>query len=141
MELLINKKKPIMALIYGFFSFIVFLQLYITIVEEREIKIFYVLILGDLGLLLSLLMIQNMIHIERIILTEKQITILKKIALFPIKKQIKLSRIQKTKVIIHKNETREIQLQLRDKKYLTTLTSGLSKEENQQIIQFLKKNR
>ena len=141
MELLINKKKPIMALIYGFFSFIVFLQLYITIVEEREIKIFYVLILGDLGLLLSLLMIQNMIYIERIILTEKQITIFKKIALFPIKKQIKLSRIQKTKVIIHKNETREIQLQLRDKKYLTTLTSGLSKEENQQIIQFLKKNR
>lgn len=141
MELLINKKKPIMALIYGFFSFVIFLQLYMTIVKEREIKIFYVLILGDLGLLLSLLMIQNIIYIERIVLTKKQIIVFQKIALFPVKKQIVLSTIQNIKVITLKNETKEIQLELQHKKYLTTLTSGLSKNESQQIIQFLKKNK
>lgn len=136
-EISVDKRKPIIAVIFGFFSAIVWLQLYVTYTIQQEIKFWYLMILLILGVSFFLMMIQNFVYKEKIEITDKAIYIYKKMMMVPFQQTIYFTQIKQIKTQILKNNTRVIQLDLKGKKYLFSLVHEMERSKAQKLVKYL----
>ncbi len=136
-EIIIDKRKPIIAVVFGFFSALVWIQLYVTYIVEREMKLWYFIILVTLGLAFLLTMIQNFVYQEKIEITDQHIKIYKKMMMVPFQQKIEFSQIKSIKTQALKNDIREIQLDLEGRKYLFSLVQEMERNKAQKLVKYL----
>lgn len=136
-EIIIDKRKPIIACIFGFFSVVVWIQLYVTYVIRREFQFWYFFILVTLGVAFLLMMIQHFVYKEKIGIADTYIRTYKKMMMIPFQQTIEFTQIKKVKTQTLKNDTRNIQLELEGKKYLFSLIQEMDRNKAQKLVKYL----
>ncbi|MCP4522478.1 MAG: hypothetical protein GY827_12425 [Cytophagales bacterium] len=138
MELIIDRKKPIMATLNGLFGGVVLLQLIMTTIYQGfEIDRFLVLI--PMATIFFLMMVQNFTYKEKVMVQEGKIRISKKLFMFPFHKEIALDTIKNVSSNSLKGDKREVSLEIKDKKDPYSLVYDIDKNKAQKLVTYLNK--